>query len=109
MLGVAGELLKGVWAYIKAHSYNPLLPSRFGSDAVDVWQAAAWNFPSQLWGDEVCIFRLAKYLSGKLHSQGDVTRASVRPCGCLGWEEDWEGWAEVVILCGMVMRLSWQG
>lgn len=27
----------------------------------------------------MCIFRLAKYLSGKLHSQGDVTRASGRP------------------------------
>lgn len=77
--------------YIKAHSYDPLLPSWFGSEAVDGWQAAARNLQSQLWGDEVRIFRLAKYLSGTLHSQGDVTSASVRPCGCLGWEEDWGG------------------
>lgn len=38
MLIVAGELLKRVWAYIKAHSYNPLLPSGFCSDAVDELQ-----------------------------------------------------------------------
>lgn len=41
MLGVAGELLKVIGAYIKAHSYNPLQPSRFCSDAVDGQQAAA--------------------------------------------------------------------